>query len=200
MPLPSATLRFIITLALAAMLGTLASADAAEVRRVVTKLGPDGKAVVMLDSAVPLVTQRVPAEVGDIWVTDKSPPDVSSADDRGKLHPGIAPPPGGTIFRVIEFPPTPTEVEKMDVNTLMKAVGPRAPAKGLPPRHALMHRTRTLDYIVVLSGEIDMLLDDSEVHLKAGDVMVQQASNHAWVNRGKEPARVAFILIDSQEP
>jgi uncharacterized cupin superfamily protein len=51
-----------------------------------------------------------------------------------------------------------------------------------------------------MSGEIDMLLDDSVVHLKAGDVVVQQATNHAWVNRGKEPCRVAFILIDSREP
>jgi len=63
-----------------------------------------------------------------------------------------------------------------------------------------MHRTRSLDYAVIMSGEIDMLLDDSVVHLKAGDVVVQQATNHAWVNRGKEPCRVAFILIDSREP
>ena len=64
----------------------------------------------------------------------------------------------------------------------------------------MMHRTRTLDYAIVISGEIDMLLDDGEVHLKAGDVVVQQATNHAWVNRGKEPCRIAFILMDSQEP
>jgi uncharacterized cupin superfamily protein len=64
----------------------------------------------------------------------------------------------------------------------------------------MMHRTRSLDYAIIMSGEIDMLLDDSVVHLKAGDVVVQQATNHAWVNRGKEPCRVAFILIDSREP
>jgi len=64
----------------------------------------------------------------------------------------------------------------------------------------MMHRTRSLDYAIIMSGEIDMLLDDTEVHLKAGDVIVQQATNHAWVNRGKEVCRVAFILMDSQEP
>ena len=64
----------------------------------------------------------------------------------------------------------------------------------------MMHRTRTVDYALILSGEIDMLLDDGEVHLKAGDVLVQQATNHAWVNSGKEPARVAFILIASEDP
>jgi len=63
-----------------------------------------------------------------------------------------------------------------------------------------MHRTRTIDYAIVLSGEIDMLLDDSEVHLKAGDVLIQQATNHAWVNRGKEPCRICFVLIDAEEP
>ncbi len=197
-----ATTRFTITatLALAALVATLVSVDAAEVRRVVTKIGPDGKAVVMFDSAVPLVAGRSPVAAGDIWVTDKGPADFSSADDRGKVHVGISPPPGGTIFRVVEFPPTTPAMEAMDVNTMMKVVGTHAPAKGLPPRHPMMHRTRSLDYAVILSGEIDMLLDDGEVHLKAGDVIVQQATNHAWVNRGKEPCRVAFILMDSQEP
>jgi uncharacterized cupin superfamily protein len=60
-----------------------------------------------------------------------------------------------------------------------------------------MHRTRSVDYAVVLEGEIDMLLDDSEVHLEAGDVLVQQGTNHAWVNRGTKPCRIAFVLIDA---
>jgi naringenin degradation protein FdeH len=62
-----------------------------------------------------------------------------------------------------------------------------------------MHRTRTIDYALILSGEIDMLLDDSEVHLKAGDVLIQRGTNHAWVNRGDAPCRVAFILLDAKE-
>ena len=66
-------------------------------------------------------------------------------------------------------------------------------------RHAGMHRTRSIDYAVVMEGEIDMLLDDSEVHLRAGDVLVQQGTNHAWVNRGSRPCRVAFVLIDARE-
>ena len=61
-----------------------------------------------------------------------------------------------------------------------------------------MHRTRSIDFGIILAGEIDMLLDDSEVHLQAGDVVVQQATNHAWVNRGRESCRVAFILIDGE--
>jgi uncharacterized cupin superfamily protein len=67
-------------------------------------------------------------------------------------------------------------------------------------RHANTHRTRTIDYAIVLDGEIDMLLDDSEVHVKAGDVLVQQGTNHAWVNNSGKPCRIAFILIDSKTP
>jgi len=62
-----------------------------------------------------------------------------------------------------------------------------------------MHRTRSIDYAIVMSGEIDMLLDDSEFHLKTGDVLVQQSTNHAWVNCGSEPCRIAFVLIDAKQ-
>jgi mannose-6-phosphate isomerase-like protein (cupin superfamily) len=70
---------------------------------------------------------------------------------------------------------------------------------GADPRHAMMHRTQSVDYAVVISGEIDMLLDDSEVHLKVGDVLVQRGTRHAWVNRGGENCRIAFVLIDANE-
>ena len=66
--------------------------------------------------------------------------------------------------------------------------------------HAFMHRTRSLDYAIILSGEIDMLLEDSSTHVKAGDIVVQQATNHAWVNRGTEPCRIAFVMIDAKKP
>ena len=62
-----------------------------------------------------------------------------------------------------------------------------------------MHQTRSVDFGIILEGEIDMLLDESEVHLQAGDVVVQQATNHAWVNRGSKPCRIAFILVDGEE-
>ena len=171
-----------------------------EVRRVVTKIDASGKATVMIDGQVALMASRAPVGVGEIWVTEKTPAELAPTEDRAHVKVGIQPPRGGTIFRIVEIPPTSTAVEKLDINTMMKVVGADAPAKGLPPRHPMMHRTRSLDYAIVLSGEIDMLLDEGEVHLKAGDVLVQQATNHAWVNRGKENCRIAFILIDSQSP
>jgi mannose-6-phosphate isomerase-like protein (cupin superfamily) len=172
----------------------------AEVRRVVTKIDGSGKAVVMFDGGVPLKSVRSPNPAGDIWVTQHYPADFSSTEDRAQVKVGLTPPRNGTIFRVVDFVPTTEAIEKLPIDTMMKVAGGDAPAKGLPPRHSMMHRTRSVDYAIILSGEIDMLLDDGEVHLKAGDFVVQQATNHAWVNRGHDICRVAFVLMDSQEP
>jgi hypothetical protein len=172
----------------------------AEVRRVVTKLDASGKAVVMFDGGVPMNSFRSPNPTGDIWVTQSYPADFSSTEDRGKIKVGLTPPKNGTIFRIVDFVPTTGAIEKLPIDTMMKVAGADAPARGLPPRHSMMHRTRTVDYALILSGEIDMLLDDGEVHLKAGDVVVQQATNHAWVNRGQDVCRVAFVLMAAQEP
>jgi mannose-6-phosphate isomerase-like protein (cupin superfamily) len=188
--------------------GLLAAAGAAcaqqqkppEVRRIVTGIDASGKAVALFDGAVALTSFRSPNPASEMWITDKSPPDFSWKDDRAKIKVGLTPPKGGTIFRIVDFVPMTAKIEQMDINTMMKVAGADAPAKGLPPRHPMMHRTRSVDYAIIMSGEIDMLLDDGEVHLKAGDVVVQQATNHAWVNRGKDVCRVAFILMDSQEP
>jgi uncharacterized cupin superfamily protein len=73
-------------------------------------------------------------------------------------------------------------------------------APGHPPRHPHLHRTRTIDYVVVLEGEIHLMLDESEVRLQAGDVVVQQGTNHAWFNRGTVPCRLAMVFVDAQEP
>ena len=174
--------------------------QAPEVRRVVTKLDESGKAVVMIDERTRLTAPRPPNAAANVWITDKSLPDFSWSDDRGKTKIGLVPPKSGTVFRVVDFAPESAPGHPTEMNYMMRIVGDDAPAKGRPPSHPMMHRTRSLDYAIIMSGEIDMLLDDSVVHLKAGDVVVQQATNHAWVNRGKEPCRVAFVLIDSREP
>jgi uncharacterized cupin superfamily protein len=102
---------------------------------------------------------------------------------------------------VVEFPPLDAATEAtMEPNFLQNAVGERAPKRGVPVTHPLMHRTRSVDYAVILSGEIEMKLDDTVVHLKPGDVVVQQATNHAWVNRGTQPCRILFVLMDAKQP
>jgi len=137
----------------------------------------------------------------NLWITDSSPPGFSFKDDNATKPIGLSPPDNGTAIRVVEFPPLdPAAEAKMDPNFMMKVVGDHAPARGLPVKHPLMHRTRTVDYAVILSGEIDMMLDDSVVHVKAGDVVIQQATNHAWINRGTQPCRILFVLMDSKQP
>jgi naringenin degradation protein FdeH len=180
---------------------------AVPIRRVVTGKDATGKAIAMIDGPAPGVHQR--SEMGLaitlLWVTDSVPADLSSNgasnEDAGLRRVGIPPPTGGTIFRVVEFGPEKNVTA--DYETRLKTIqgmglAPEGPARE-HPRDPAMHRTRTIDYAVILSGEIDMLLDDSEVHLKAGDVVVQRGTNHAWVNRGSSPCQVAFILIDAKE-
>jgi len=186
----------------AALAPAYASAMASDIRRVVTGLDADNKAVVLFDGRLPLAPGPYGLAATNLWITDSYPPALSFAKNDPATRPiGISPPDNGTKFRVVEFPPLDAATEaKMEPDFLMKSVGERAPARGVPVKHPLMHRTRTLDYAVVLSGEIDMLLDETSVHLKPGDVVVQQATNHAWINRGTEPCRILFVLMDAKQP
>ena len=170
------------------------------VRRVVTGLDANDHSVVLFDDELSLSKVRPPNASVNLWATQRSPADFSWADDRAKMVKGFAPPKDGAVFRIIEFPPVSSKVVELPVDTTMKMVGADAPARGVAPRFPLMHRTRTVDYAIILSGQISMMLDDKEVQLKSGDVVVQQATNHAWINRGKTPCRIAFVMLDSQEP
>jgi quercetin dioxygenase-like cupin family protein len=107
-----------------------------------------------------------------MWITDGNPADIAmgeAIEDMGARIVGTAPPAGGTRFCVIDFP---------------------------PGNHPHMHRTETIDYVIVIEGEIEMDMDDSTVKLKAGDILIQRGTNHAWANRGDKRARVAFVLVD----
>ena len=185
-----------VTLALAC-----ATASAADVRRVVTGLDAGNKAGVLFDNRLTLDPGKSGNPAANVWITDSSPPGFSFKDDSAARPIGLSPPDNGTVIRVVEFPPLdPAAEAKMAPDFMMKVVGDHAPARGLPVKHPLMHRTRTVDYAIIMSGEIDMMLDDAVVHVKAGDVVVQQATNHAWINRGKEPCRIIFVLMDSKQP
>jgi len=169
------------------------------IRRVVTAVDASGTAVVLLDDAVTLAAPPPRNPSANVWATTRMPAELSTAD-RARMLTGIAPPANGSAFRIVSFPPLTAAAEQQPLDAMMKVVGDHAPRRGRPPTHPAMHRTRTIDYAIILSGEIDMVLDDTTVHVKAGDVVVQQATNHAWINRGKVPCRIAFILIDSEEP
>jgi mannose-6-phosphate isomerase-like protein (cupin superfamily) len=190
-----------IILSLAAFLLPSAAAQASDIRRVVVGLDANDRSVVMFDSRMPLKPGQFGLNSTNLWVTNSYPLGFSFKDDTSEIPVGVSPLDNGTKFRVVEFAPIDAATEaKMGPNYLMKAVGAVAPARGVAVTHPLMHRTRSVDYAVVLSGEIDMLLDDASVHLKPGDTIVQQATNHAWVNHGTEPCRILFVLMDSKQP
>jgi quercetin dioxygenase-like cupin family protein len=169
------------------------------VRRVVTGHDAQGKAIVIIDSDARNQRMRQTGLVSTLlWVTDETPADISGSADRAAREIGVPPPPNGSILRVVDFPPESAGGAVADNAAILREMG--VTGSNAPVRHAHMHRTRSVDYAIVLSGEIDMLLDDSEVHLKAGDILVQQGTNHAWVNNGSTVCRIAFVLIDGKEP
>jgi quercetin dioxygenase-like cupin family protein len=142
-----------------------------QVRRVITGHDANGKAIVKIDEIVTNVKSGRPgASAAAIWTTEKFPVDNDGEDDNGARPVGTTLP-GGTVFRVVEFSP------------------------GLASRN---HRTDSIDYAVILSGEINMEMDGSMIHLKAGDVLVQRGTIHNWINNGKAPCVIAFILIDAK--
>jgi mannose-6-phosphate isomerase-like protein (cupin superfamily) len=189
------------TLSLIAVLASVATASqASDIHRVVTTLDANNKSTTLADSQVPLKVSPSGNASVNLWLTTSSPSGFSFNEDIAKPT-GINPPDNGTIIRVVEIPPLkPGEEAKLQPDLMMKIVGDHAPARGVPVSHPLMHRTRTVDYAIIMSGEIDMMLDDKTVHVKAGDVVVQQATNHAWLNHGTEPCRIIFVLMDSKEP
>jgi Cupin domain len=170
-------------------------------RRIVTGHDAQGKAVALFDAPVKAI-QRSAGGNGMtlLWVTNEAPTDLASSADRAQTKVGVPPPDNGTILRIVDFAPTPTGgYGAVDHHQILRNMGIDPVTQGYA-RHENTHRTRTIDYAIVLEGEIDMLLDDSEVHVKAGDVLVQQGTNHAWVNNSGQPCRIAFILIDGKTP
>ena len=171
----------------------------AGIRRVVTGLDQENRAIVLFDSVKPLKPGPFGIASTNLWITDTYPAQLTDVDP-AHIPIGVSPPDNGTKFRIVEFPPLDSATEaQMPAGMIMKGVN-HPPKRGLPVKHPMMHRTRSLDYAVVLTGEIDMVLDDTSVHLKSGDTVVQQATNHGWVNRGTQPCRILFVLMDCKEP
>jgi quercetin dioxygenase-like cupin family protein len=140
-------------------------------RRVVTGHAPDGRSVIVSDGPPPV--SRVVADGAafhELWITAAAPAPIEAAEaEPTERHLVVPPPPSGSVIRIVDFPP-----------------GARSP----------MHRTESVDYGIVLAGQVHLVLDDSETALAPGDVVVQRGTDHAWHNRADAPARMAFVLID----
>lgn len=176
------------------------------VRRVVTGHDENGKAIVSSDGPAPFVHVNAADPEWystDIWRTNETPAQIVRAAAEPTLGARRQlPAKRGTVLRINHFPPESAAVRQMDVQAARAAFAAlgneKAATFGKGGRHPLMHRTETIDYAIVLSGEITMVLDEKDVTLRAGDVVVQCGTNHAWSNRSNAPCVVAFVLIDGE--
>ena len=174
-----------------------------KIRRVVTGHDENGVAKVIMDGAATCILERASrpgVTMTNLWQNERTPAQMERHDDPVDGPVILHPPKNGAIFRIVQFDPEdPNVLKTLDGAAAFAEMGAGANVvQGA--RHPFMHRTDTLDYAVILSGEIYMLMDEDEILLKAGDTVVQQGTNHAWSNRGTEPCQVAFILIDAAAP
>lgn len=173
------------------------------IHRVVTGHAADGRAVVISNGPLPTVVD-LPAIPGtvfhEVWSTAATPAPVDNGADPtlGALH--LPPPKHGTRIRFVDIPPDTADFLAHGAGRMAAAfthIGDAAASTVRPDSpHPLMHRTESVDYGVVIAGELTLVLDDSEVSLKPGSVVVQRGTNHAWANRSAEPCRMLFVLVD----
>ena len=165
------------------------------IRRIVTAINASGKSYIAEDGP-PAHVRRNPTRPGfvvcNLWATGGNPAPLGEPDLSTEMR-GVMPRPGGTFFKVIDIPPDD------------EALAPGSPQVANEPglrhdsnaRHPGMHETDTIDYAIVLSGEIHALVDEGEVLMKAGDVLIHRGTNHAWANRSGSICRILFVLVDA---
>ena len=171
------------------------------VRRIVTGYTPQGRSTIVEDGPPPVVS-TVPKRPGlknaNIWTTGAAPVLVTEPDDTAD-HKALYPPKNGTVIRIMDIPPEPKTRAELDAQfaSMTEEVFPdRDKVHADKSRHPGMHITDTVDYAIILSGEMYAVLEEKETLMKAGDILIQRGTNHAWANRSNEICRVAFVLID----
>ena len=169
------------------------------IRRIVTGHNTKGQSVIVSDGPSPHVLTlpgRPDFALTNLWVTDSAPANNAGSADAAARAVVLEPPANGTIFRVVEFPPD-ASAGGFDRDKAFAAMGASHAMDPGAARHPGMHKTATVDYAIVLSGEIYALMDEGETLMKAGDCLVQRGTNHAWANRSNAPCLVAFILVSA---
>ena len=169
-------------------------------RRVVTGHNAEGKSCILMDGPSPHVLE-VDGMPGlaliNLWVSDGAPASNAGSADAAARPVVLEPPAGGTVFRVVDFPPDTSMTGKVDRGKSFEAMGAGHAMDRSDARHPGMHKTSTVDYALVVDGEIWALMDEGETLLRAGDSLIQRGTNHAWSNRSDKPCRVAFILVSA---
>jgi mannose-6-phosphate isomerase-like protein (cupin superfamily) len=145
-----------------------------KVRRIVTGFNDEGKSIILMDAEATNHRDHSPGvRTTEIWDTETTPADNARFKDGGNREFTLEPPESGTLFRYAEF----------------------APGEGVD--NPFMHTTNTVDYIVIVTGEIYCVMEEGEVLMKAGDSLVQQGTNHAWVNRSDKPCVFAAVMVSA---
>jgi mannose-6-phosphate isomerase-like protein (cupin superfamily) len=165
---------------------------ASQFRRIVTGHDAEGKSVVVIDGPA--------TSFGAFWETRSAPADNKTAGDAAQSVHTLEPEASGSIFRYAVIPPEDPNISREEREAATAKAFAQMRAEHCRPdtsRDPGMHKTKTVDYVILLSGEVTLLLDRGEVNLKPFDVVVQRGTNHAWKNNGKEPALIAAVLIDA---
>jgi mannose-6-phosphate isomerase-like protein (cupin superfamily) len=169
-------------------------------RRIVTGHNEDGRSIITIDGPP---ARSIGEDVGglfELWNTDGNIIDTKDNLDRADQDIILSPPTGGTKFRYFQINPTPEGIP-MEIMQEIAADAFEKIGAGHhrvdTSKHPAMHKTETIDYIILLKGDVTLILDEDEVTLKPHDVVVQRGTNHAWVNNGDEPALLIAVLIDS---
>ena len=170
-------------------------------RRIVTGHNEKGKSIITLDGPP---ARSIGEDVGglfELWNTDGE--DVNSTDniDRADQDIILSPPSGGTKFRYFQINPIPEGIPENVMQDMAAEAFEKIGAAHHridTSKHPAMHKTETIDYIILLKGDVTLILDEEEIDLEPFDVVVQRGTNHAWVNNGMEPALLIAVLIDSK--
>jgi mannose-6-phosphate isomerase-like protein (cupin superfamily) len=170
------------------------------VRRVVTGHDKQGKSVFLMDGPAPNIKEMASMPglaLTDLWETDGAPASNAGNADAAARPVRLEPPKNGSILRIVEFPPDSAWRNNADSMAAFDSIG-AGHAKDAANADPMMHTTSTVDYLIILKGEIYAVLEDGETLLKPGDIMIQRGTNHSWSVRGNEPCILAAILIDAK--
>jgi Cupin domain len=175
-------------------------------RRIVTGHDSSDRAVITLDAPPERVVQ-IGGPGGptfyEVWNTRETPAVIERrSGEPAEDNLVLGPPERGTRIRVIDFPPEDDRIRSLTQAEAAEKFGEmgdtNAASSAADAPHPLMHRTQTIDYGIVIGGELTMILDEDETIVRAGDIVIQRGTNHAWANRSDTNCRVAFVLIDGQ--
>ena len=169
-------------------------------RRIITGHNAEGKSVITIDGPPARSLSENEGGLYELWNTDGNEINTLDETDRADSEVLLSPPVGGTKFRYFQINPTPEGIPADLIEAATAAAFEKMGAahhRVDTTRHPAMHKTKTIDYIILLKGDVTLLLDEEEVDLKPFDVVVQRGTNHAWVNNGSETALFIAVLIDS---